>query len=187
MIQSRNAESHIALHFWPVKIGPILAGEGELRGNHKLSSKTLMKVKFSQFFPFLYRHFPITFIFFFFTCLFLAVLGLCCCMDFFLSCGKQGLLSTCSALVCHCRGFSCYGAWALGTVGFSSCGFWALEHRLNIVAHRLTCSMTCGILPYQGSNPCLLHWQVDSLPLSHQGSPLLLFNHMFCSHLHRIS
>ena len=99
------------------------------------------------------------------------MLGLCCCMDFFLSCGKQGLLSTCSALVCHCRGFSCYGAWALGIVGFSSCGFWALEHRLNIVAHRLTCSMTCGILPYQGSNPCLLHWQVDSLPLSHQRSP----------------
>ena len=23
----------------------------------------------------------------------------------------------------------------------------------------------------QGSNPCLLHWQVGSLPLSHQGSP----------------
>ena len=27
-----------------------------------------------------------------------------------------------------------------------------------------------GILPDQGSNPCLLHRQVDSLPLSHQGS-----------------
>ena len=26
------------------------------------------------------------------------------------------------------------------------------------------------IFPTQGSNPCLLHWQVDSLPLSHQGS-----------------
>ena len=26
-----------------------------------------------------------------------------------------------------------------------------------------------GILLTQGSNPCLLHWQVDSLPLSHQG------------------
>ena len=24
----------------------------------------------------------------------------------------------------------------------------------------------------QGSNPCLLHWQADSLLLSHQGSPL---------------
>ena len=28
-----------------------------------------------------------------------------------------------------------------------------------------------GIFSTQGSSPCLLHWQVDSLPLSHQGSP----------------
>ena len=28
-----------------------------------------------------------------------------------------------------------------------------------------------GIFLTQGSNPCLLHWQADSLPLSHQGSP----------------
>ena len=27
------------------------------------------------------------------------------------------------------------------------------------------------IFPTQGLNPCLLHWRVDSLPLSHQGSP----------------
>ena len=27
-----------------------------------------------------------------------------------------------------------------------------------------------GIFPAQGSNPCLLRWQADSLPLSHQGS-----------------
>ena len=28
-----------------------------------------------------------------------------------------------------------------------------------------------GIFPTQGQNPCLLHWLVGSLPLSHQGSP----------------
>ena len=28
-----------------------------------------------------------------------------------------------------------------------------------------------GISPTQGSSPYLLHWQVNSLPLSHQGSP----------------
>ena len=28
-----------------------------------------------------------------------------------------------------------------------------------------------GIFLTQGSNPCLLHWQLDSLPLSHLGSP----------------
>ena len=35
----------------------------------------------------------------------------------------------------------------------------------------LSCSMVCGIFSDQGSNLCLLHWQVVSLPLSHQGSP----------------
>ena len=28
-----------------------------------------------------------------------------------------------------------------------------------------------GIFPTQESSPCLLHWQANSLPLSHQGSP----------------
>ena len=37
--------------------------------------------------------------------------------------------------------------------------------------HRLSCSAACGIFPDQGLNPCFPHWQVDSLPLSHQGSP----------------
>ena len=32
-----------------------------------------------------------------------------------------------------------------------------------------------GIFPTQGSSPHLLHWHVDSLPLSHQGSPSLSF------------
>ena len=31
-----------------------------------------------------------------------------------------------------------------------------------------------GIFPAQGLNPRLLRWQVDSLPLSHQGSPMKL-------------
>ena len=29
-----------------------------------------------------------------------------------------------------------------------------------VVAHRLSCSKACGIFPDQGSNPCLLHWQI---------------------------
>ena len=40
-----------------------------------------------------------------------------------------------------------------------------------IVAHGLSCSVACGIFPDQGSNPCPLHWQADSQPLRHQGSP----------------
>ena len=39
------------------------------------------------------------------------------------------------------------------------------------VAHRLSCSVACGILPYQRLSLCLLHWQGHSPPLSHQGSP----------------
>ena len=31
-----------------------------------------------------------------------------------------------------------------------------------VVAHGLSCSAACGIFPDQGSNPCPLHWQVDS-------------------------
>ena len=40
-----------------------------------------------------------------------------------------------------------------------------------IVAHGPSCSATRGIFPDQGSNPCPLHWQADSQPLRHQGSP----------------
>ena len=40
-----------------------------------------------------------------------------------------------------------------------------------VVAHGPSCSAACGILPDQGSNPCALHWQADSQPLRHQGSP----------------
>ena len=40
-----------------------------------------------------------------------------------------------------------------------------------VVAHGPSCSVACGIFPDQGSNPCPLHWQADSQPLRHQGSP----------------
>ena len=44
-----------------------------------------------------------------------------------------------------------------------------------VVAHGPSCSTACGIFPDQGSNPCPLHWQADSQPLRHQGSPLASF------------
>ena len=44
-----------------------------------------------------------------------------------------------------------------------------------VVAHGPSFSTACGIFPDQGSNPCPLHWQADSQPLRHQGSPLLFF------------
>ena len=44
--------------------------------------------------------------------LFLAVLGLYCCMPAFPSCSKQGATLNCSAWASHCSGFSYYGTWA---------------------------------------------------------------------------
>ena len=43
------------------------------------------------------------------------------------------------------------------------------------MAHTRSYSVAWGIFLDQGSNPCLLRWQADSLPLSHQGSPTKVF------------
>ena len=43
-----------------------------------------------------------------------------------------------------------------------------------VVAHGPSRSAACGIFPDQGLNPCPLHWQADSQPLRHQGSPIKL-------------
>ena len=78
-----------------------------------------------------------------------------------------------------CPGFSCCGSQAPGHAGSSSvaCGLMVVALRLwstgSTVVHRLSCSVACGTVPDQGSNPRLLHWQTDSLPLTHQGSPLI--------------
>ena len=41
------------------------------------------------------------------------------------------------------------------------------------MARELSYSSACGTFLDQGSNPCLLHQQANSLPLSHQGSTLV--------------
>ena len=40
-----------------------------------------------------------------------------------------------------------------------------------VVSHELSCSEVRGILPDQGSNPYLLHWQVDYSSLALSGGP----------------
>ena len=70
---------------------------------------------------------------------------------------ERGLLSSCSAWASHYHGFSCCKAQTLNTGSI-------------VMVHRFRCSAACGIFLDQGSNPCLLHWQVDSLPPSHQGN-----------------
>ena len=44
-----------------------------------------------------------------------------------------------------------------------------------VVGHQLRCFAAFGIFSDQGSNSCHLHWQVGSLLLSQQGSPILCF------------
>ena len=111
----------------------------------------------------------------FLTCTILFIVGysgssLLC--GLFSSCSKQVRLFSCVAWTPHCGGFSCCRAQALVIVAYrlSSCGSWALERGLNSCGTQVSCSAARGIFPDQGSNPCLLHWQVNSLPLSHQGN-----------------
>ena len=45
-----------------------------------------------------------------------------------------------------------------------------------VVVRGLSCSAACGIFPEQGPNPCPLHWQANSWPLDHKGSPFFSFS-----------
>ena len=73
---------------------------------------------------------------------------------------EQGLHPSCRVWASHSSGFS-RGAPALEWAGFSSYGA------------GLSCLAVCGIFPDQGLNPCPLHWQEDSLPLSHPRRPCI--------------
>ena len=75
-----------------------------------------------------------------------------------------------------------FSLWNTGSrcVGFSR-GAWA-----SVMVHGFNCSMASAIFPEQVSNLCPLHWQVDSQPLGHQGSPrsrLLVFFKRYTSYL----
>ena len=108
---------------------------------------------------------------------FLAALGLrCCTWAFWLSlvAASGGYTSL------RCVGFSLWWLLLLWSTGSRRAGSVVVALRLQsagsvVVVHRLSCSTACGIFPGQGSNPCPLHWQVDSLPLCHQGSSSIIF------------
>ena len=103
----------------------------------------------------------------------------------FLQLWRAGAPLQLQAQASRCSGVSCCRAWALDHMSFSSCSSQAIEYRLNACGAlaQLSCSTACGIFSDQGSNLCLLHWQVDSLPLSLQGSHpvslLILFKGIF--------
>ena len=72
------------------------------------------------------------------------------------------------------RGYSwlrCVGLLLLWHLLFQSMGSRALW--VSVVAELgLSCSTASRVFSDQGLNPCALHWQADSLPLNHQGSPV---------------
>ena len=115
---------------------------------------------------------------------FFAVLAVCCAVSFFSSCGgKTRALSSYSTWASRCCGFSWCGAWALGVQALMvvacgsvavACGLWSTGSV--VVEHGLCCPAAYGVFPDQGSNLCLLHWQADSFPLSHQGRPKFAFH-----------
>ena len=86
----------------------------------------------------------------------------------------SGSRSTCCTRTSYCGGLSCCGAQALGYKGFSSRSSQALEHRLSSRGW-LSWPLAYGIFQDQESNPHLPYWQMDSLPLSYQGSPIKLY------------
>ena len=54
--------------------------------------------------------------------------------------------------------------------------FQQLHQAVSVIeAHRLSFSSARGIFLDQGTNPCPLHCQTDSLPQDHQESPILFF------------
>ena len=111
----------------------------------------------------LWKHFFLIIDFIYlFIYLFMAVLGLRFCARAFSSCASGGHSSS------RCAGLSLSRPLLLRSTGSKRAGS-------AIVAHEPSCSAACGIFPDQGSNPCPLHWQADSQPLRHQGSPKAFF------------
>ena len=108
------------------------------------------------------------------------MLGFQCCAGPFSSCGEWGLLSSCGTQASHCGALSCCRARAPGAGAAVAAahgsvsaapGLWSTGSVVG--AHGLICSSACGVFLDQGLNSYLLHWQEDSLLLSHKGSPTL--------------
>ena len=96
----------------------------------------MIKLHQHFFFKFLKINLFIYFIYFWLHWVFVAARGLS------LSCGELRLLTAVASLDAE---HGLLGTWASV-----------------VVAHGLSCSAACGIFLDEGSNPCPLHWQMDS-------------------------
>ena len=82
---------------------------------------------------------------------------------------RAGAAPLCGEWASHRRGFSCFGARALGALG--SRASVAAARWLSTGEQVKACSAACGVFPGQGPNPCPLHCLVESYPPGHQSSP----------------
>ena len=97
----------------------------------------------------------------------------------FLELRQGGPILRCSVRARHCSGFSCRAQaqadsmWASVAVAqrLRSCGSRAVECGLSSCGARSSLLLTVCELFLGQLNPCPLHWQADSYPLHHQGSP----------------
>ena len=119
--------------------------------------KLVSKVAFNQFYYLIFSLFKVLplkyYSFILKNYLFLAALGLRCCLWAFSS----------GARAAHCSGFSCCSLRALGCLGFSTRGSRVLECAGSVVmVHRLRYPEPCGIFSDEGSSSRPLHWQLDT-------------------------
>ena len=119
----------------------------------------------------------IYFIFFFFKYLFIYLFYLWLCWVFVTVRGLSLVVASGDHSSSRCAGLSSSWPLLLWSTGSRRAGSVT-------VAHGRSCSAACGIFPDQGSNPCPLHWQADSQPLRHQGSPLTIFILISLNELH---
>ena len=105
----------------------------------------------------------------------LAALGPHCCVGLLqLRWAVEGRVAT---LQLWCEGFSLRQLLLMHSTGSRVLGLSSCSPRLESTGWALLglrCSEACVLYLDGGSNPRLSHWQVDSLPLSHQGSPRIL-------------
>ena len=119
--------------------------------------------KYMVFFWFVFLFFCF-FKFYLFIYLFIFLFYLWLCWVFVSVWGLSLVVASGGHSSLRCAGLSLSWALLLWSTGSRRAGS-------VIVPHGPSCSAACGIFPDQGSNPCPLHWQADSQPLRHQGSP----------------
>ena len=126
-------------------------------------------IQMQLFFIFLFNFYQLFFFFFLIYLFIYFYLWLCCV---FVSVrGLPPVVASGVLSSSRCAGLSLSRPLPLRSTGSRCAGS-------VIVAHGPSRSAACGILPDQGSNPCPLHWQADSQPVRHQGSPTS-FLHVF--------